>query len=44
MGIVHRRNKKLSAAAMSFVELLRAEGTLPGEAEPAAEATAAGTA
>jgi len=44
MGIVHRRNKKLSAAAMSFVELLRAEGTSPGEVEPAAAATAAGTA
>jgi DNA-binding transcriptional LysR family regulator len=43
MGIVQRRHKKLSAAAKSFVELLRSEAGSPGEAEPAAEATAAGT-
>jgi DNA-binding transcriptional LysR family regulator len=42
MGIVHRRHKKLSAAAMSFVELLRSEAQPPGDKEPAAEATAAG--
>lgn len=37
LGIVHRRNKKLSAAAKRLVEMLQADGGLPAErAEPVA--------
>ncbi len=43
MGIVQRRHKKLSAAAKSFVELLRSEAGSPAKAEPAAEPTVAGS-
>jgi DNA-binding transcriptional LysR family regulator len=37
LGIVHRRHKKLSAAARKFVEALRAEGGPPVEAGAAGE-------
>ena len=43
LGLVHRRNKKLSAAAKKFAEMLRAEAQQPGEAAGvAANGVAAG--
>lgn len=42
LGIVHRRHKKLSAAARKFVEMLRSEAGHPPEAGPRAEPVAAG--
>ena len=43
LGIVHRRHKKLSAAALTFVELLQSEAGLPVDPVAAAEPSAAGT-
>ncbi|HEX6986805.1 MAG TPA: LysR family transcriptional regulator [Planctomycetaceae bacterium] len=43
LGIVHRRHKKLSAAARKFVEALRSEAGSPAEPASAGEPSAAGT-